>query len=106
MIEPLLMPSRKSWEASSKEREMTSVLSENVRLLAYAFIAFDVIFVIQVIFGLIRNNKDRGTQEEVRRCMTSFLIDNHIDQLIDRRLRLKKLADTDKNANGNDIAGK
>ena len=51
---------------------MTSVLSENVRLLAYAFIAFDVIFVIQVIFGLIRNNKDRGTQEEVRRCMTSF----------------------------------
>jgi hypothetical protein len=45
---------------------MTSVLSENVRLLAYAFIAFDVIFVIQVIFGLIRNNKDRGTQEEVR----------------------------------------
>jgi len=75
------------------------VLSANIQLLAFAIIAFDAIFVVSIIFEIFSNNKDRNVQEEVRKCVTSFLVDSQIEQLIDRRIRSKKLAD-EKNVEG------
>lgn len=81
-------------------------LSANIQLLAYAVIAFDAIFVVSVVFELLHNNKDRTVQEEVRKCVTSLLVDSQIEQLIDRRIRLKKLADADENSDGKNVEGK